>query len=41
MTFDEFFREHRLTEAERRELIYFLATLRFRNTIERLLPQSN
>lgn len=39
-TFDDFFKEHRLTEAERRELVYFLAMLRFRNTIDRLLPQS-
>lgn len=37
MTFDEFFREHRLTAAERTDLVYFLAAMRMRKTLERLL----
>jgi hypothetical protein len=41
MTFDELFSEHTLTDAERRELVYFLAAFRMRKTIERLLPQNS
>jgi hypothetical protein len=37
MTFDEFFAEHRLTPEERAELVYRLAALRARKTIEALL----
>lgn len=35
--FDDFFSEFRLTEYERRELVYFLAAYRYRKTIETLL----
>jgi hypothetical protein len=37
MTFDEFFQEFSITDAERRELVYFLAAMRARKTIEALL----
>ena len=34
MTFDELFAEHRLTAAERAELVRFLALLRYERTIK-------
>lgn len=42
-TFDEAFAEHRLTPTERAELVYRLAAIRARRTIEKLLlePQAN
>ena len=40
MTFDELFQEYALTSEERRQLVYFLAYLRMRKTIERLLFSS-
>jgi len=36
-TFDEAFAEHRLTPAERRELVEYLAFMRMRNTLRALL----
>lgn len=39
MTFDDFFSEFRLTAAERKELVWRLAFLRFQKTIEVLLPE--
>lgn len=36
-TFDELFAEHRLTPAERRELVFYLASIRSRRLIETLL----
>lgn len=38
MTFDEAFADHRLTPDERAELVYRLAAIRARKTIEALLP---
>jgi hypothetical protein len=38
MTFDELFADFRLTADERRSLVWFLATMRARKTIEALLP---
>lgn len=37
MTFDELFSELRLSDKERRELVYHLAAIRARKTIEALL----
>lgn len=39
MTFNELFSEHRLTPAERAELVWFLAQHRARKTVEALLPE--
>ncbi len=39
MTFDQFCDELRVTEAERRALVYQLAAIRARRTIERLLEK--
>lgn len=41
MTFDELFSEHRLTEAERHELVHYLAWFRMYKTIQRLLPKNS
>ena len=37
MTFDEFLSEHKLTKRERELLVWHLATLRARKTVEALL----
>jgi hypothetical protein len=37
MTFDELFREFNITPSERRELVFYLAHLRMKKTIERLM----
>ena len=40
MTFDEVFAGHRLTFRERELLVWHLATMRARKTIEALLPNT-
>jgi hypothetical protein len=40
MTFDHFFREFRLTTAEREALVWHLASYRARKTVEALLPEN-
>jgi len=40
MTFDEVFAEHRLTFRERELLVWHLAAMRARKTIEVLLPNT-
>lgn len=40
-TFDEVFEDHRLTPAERRELVYRLAAIRAQKTIETLLHKES
>lgn len=39
MTFDELFAEHKLTVQERELLVWHLATMRARRTVETLLPK--
>lgn len=39
MTFDEWCSQFRLTDKERAELVWFLATLRMRRTLEALIVQ--
>lgn len=41
MTFDEFFAEHKLTDAEREALVWHLAAIRTRRLVELLLPKPN
>ena len=38
MTFDELFEKHTLTKRERELLVWHLATMRARKTVEALLP---
>jgi hypothetical protein len=40
-TFDEAFAEHHLTAAERAAMVWHLAMLRARKTVEALLPETN
>jgi hypothetical protein len=39
-TFDEAFKEHRLTPAERAALVWHLAAFRARKTVEALMPET-
>ena len=39
MSFDELFAEHRITEQERAELVWFLAQFRMKATLKALLPE--
>ena len=39
MSFDDWCSQNRLTDAERAELVWFLATLRMRRTLEVLLSE--
>ena len=41
MTFDQLFADHHLTDGERTELIYHLAAIRARKTIEALLKSGS
>lgn len=38
-TFDELFADHRLTQEERTALVHHLAAMRYRKTLESLLPE--
>jgi hypothetical protein len=40
LTFDELFAHHTLTTAERAALVHHLASLRYRRTVEKMLPES-
>lgn len=40
MTFDELFKEHRLTPEEREELIFYLGMLRMTKTVRSLIPST-